>query len=84
MKKFKMIVISFAAVLMATVVYAQDLQSVSFDDYLKAFDYKERKNMKIEIPEMLDLYKQGQFRLLIFDFRKNIRHTVSASSKTFR
>jgi hypothetical protein len=42
----KIIAMSFAAILMATTLYAQDLKSVSFDDYLKSFDYKERKNMR--------------------------------------
>jgi len=64
----KLIVISFAVVLMATTLYAQDLKSVSFDDYLKSFDYKERKNMKIEIPEMLELYKQGTVQIIDIRF----------------
>jgi rhodanese-related sulfurtransferase len=64
----KMILISFVAVLMATTLYAQDLKSVSFDDYLKSFDYKERKNMKIEIPEMLELYKQGTVQIIDIRF----------------
>ena len=68
MMKFKMVVTCFAAILMATVVYAQDLQSVSFDEYLKTFDYKERKNMKIEIPEMLGLYKQGTVQIIDIRF----------------
>ncbi len=68
MKKMKLIVISFAVVLMATTLYAQDLKSVSFDDYLKSFDYKERKNMKIEIPEMLELYKQGTVQIIDIRF----------------
>ena len=49
-------------------LYAQDLQSVSFDEYLKTFDYKERKNMKIEIPEMLSLYKQGTVQIIDIRF----------------
>ena len=68
---------------MHTSLSAQDLQTVSFDDYLKRFDYKERKNMKIDIPEMLDLYKQGkvqivdirfpeEFQAYSFSFIKNI------------
>ncbi len=64
----KLIAMSFIAVLMATMLYAQDLKSVSFDDYLKSFDYKERKNMKIEIPEMLDLYKQGTVQIIDIRF----------------
>lgn len=54
----------FLAALMATTVYAQELKSVSFDDYLKTFDYKERKYMKIEIPELMDLYKKGMVQII--------------------
>lgn len=32
-------------------------ESVSFENYLKSFDYQERRNMKIGIQEMLHLYK---------------------------
>ena len=59
---------SFVAMLIAATLYAQELQNVTFDDYLKAFDYKERKNMKIEIPEMLDLYKQGMVQIIDIRF----------------
>jgi rhodanese-related sulfurtransferase len=68
MKKLGLIVMSFTALLMATTLFAQDLKSVSFEEYLKAFDYKERKNMKIEIPEMLDLYKQGAIQIIDIRF----------------
>ncbi len=54
-------------------------ESVSFDNYLKAFDYQERSNMKIGIPEMLQLYKQDRSRLLIFVSGKSIRPIVSVS-----
>ena len=82
-KNMALITFSLFSLLMHTSLSAQDLQSVSFDDYLKRFDYKERKNMKIDIPEMLDLYKQGkvqivdirfpeEFQAYSFSFIKNI------------
>jgi hypothetical protein len=36
-------------------------ESVSFDHYLKSFDYRERSNMKIGISKMLKLYKQDHW-----------------------
>lgn len=82
-KNLALITFSLFSLLMHTSLSAQDLQSVSFDDYLKRFDYKERKNMKVDIPEMLDLYKQGkvqivdirfpeEFQAYSFSFIKNI------------
>ena len=82
-KNLALITFSLFSLLMHTSLSAQDLQSVSFDDYLNRFDYKERKNMKIDIPEMLDLYKQGkvqivdirfpeEFQAYSFSFIKNI------------
>lgn len=69
MKKLGTIAMSFiTTLLMVSTLYAQDLKSVSFDEYLKAFDYKERKNMKIEIPEMLELYKQGTIQIIDIRF----------------
>ena len=68
MKKLGMIVLSFVVMLLAAPLYAQELQNVTFDAYLKAFDYKERKNMKIEIPEMLSLYKQGVVQIIDIRF----------------
>jgi len=58
----------FFAMMMSTTVFAQELKSVSFDDYLKAFDYKERKYMKIEIPELFDLYKKGMVQIIDIRF----------------
>ena len=82
-KNLALITFSLFSLLMHTSLSAQDLQSVSFDDYLNRFDYKERKNMKIDIPEMLDIYKQGkvqivdirfpeEFQAYSFSFIKNI------------
>ena len=67
-KNLALITFSLFSLLMHTSLSAQDLQTVSFDDYLKRFDYKERKNMKIDIPEMLDLYKQGKVQIVDIRF----------------
>ncbi len=45
-------------------------ESVTFDNYLKSFDYQERSNMKIGIPEMLQLYKQGRVQIIDIRFRE--------------
>jgi rhodanese-related sulfurtransferase len=42
-------------------------EPLTFDNYLKSFDYRERSDMKIGIQEMLQLYKQG--RVQIVDIR---------------
>ena len=68
MKKMKLVVMLFFATLMTATVYAQELKSVSFDDYLKTFDYKERKYMKIDIPELMDLYKKGMVQIIDIRF----------------
>lgn len=58
-------------------------ESVTFENYLKSFDYQERSNMKIGIQEMLTLYKQGrvqvidvrfleEYQVYSFSFIKNI------------
>ena len=70
MMKIKMFALSFVLILITSTVFAQDLQSVSFDEYLKSFDYQERKNMKIDIPEMLDLYKKGMVEIIDIRFKE--------------
>ena len=45
-------------------------ESVTFENYLKAFDYQERSNMKIGIPEMLQLYKQDMVQIIDIRFRE--------------
>jgi len=54
------------AFLMTTPIYAGE--SLSFENYLKSFDYRERSNMKINIPEMLKLYKQGAIQIIDIRF----------------
>ena len=41
---------------------------ISFDEYLKNFDYDERKRMKIQIPELLEGYKKGEIELIDIRF----------------
>jgi rhodanese-related sulfurtransferase len=69
-KKLGITIMSFVAMLIAATLYAQEMKNVTFDEYLKAFDYKERKNMKIEIPEMLSLYKQGMVQIIDIRFQE--------------
>ena len=70
MMKAKIIALSFALIFIASALNAQELQSVSFDEYLKAFDYQERKNMKIDIPEMIELYKKGMVQIIDIRFKE--------------
>ena len=37
---------------------------VTFENYLKRFDYRERREMKIGIVEMLKLYNQGKVQII--------------------
>ena len=64
----KTFLIMLFALLMITPAYSGE--SVSFENYLKAFDYQERRNMKIGIPEMLHLYKQGSVQIVDIRFRE--------------
>lgn len=40
----------------------------AFDDYLRRFDYEERLAMKIQLPEMFDLYADGKAQLVDIRF----------------
>jgi len=60
--------ILLCVLLMTPPAYAGE--NVSFENYLKSFDYQERRNMKIGIPEMLHLYKQGQVQIIDIRFRE--------------
>lgn len=83
MKITKSAMIVFFFIMISNLVCSQELKSQTFDEYLKKFDYAERKNMKIEIPELLDLYKKGmvqiidirfpeEYQVYSFSFIKNI------------
>jgi len=43
---------------------------ISFDEYLKNFDYNERKEMKIQIPELLEGYANGKIELIDIRFKE--------------
>ncbi|WP_041958627.1 rhodanese-like domain-containing protein [Sulfurospirillum arsenophilum] len=49
---------------------AVELKKVSFEEYLLAFDYKERENMKIKTPDMLALIEEGKAILVDVRFRE--------------
>lgn len=66
--------IGILIVLAFVVPAAYAVESVTFESYLKSFDYQERKDMKIGIPEMLQLYKQGMVQII--DVRFPEEHQV--------
>ena len=41
---------------------------MNFDEYLKSFDYQERKDMKIRLDEMLELYAKGEIEVIDIRF----------------
>ncbi len=41
-----------------------------FDEYLKTFDYQERKDMKIQLPEFFELYAKGEAQLIDIRFNE--------------
>ena len=63
-------------------------EPLTFDNYLKSFDYLERSNMKISIPEMLKLYKQGAVQIIDIRFPEEFKAWrfgfVSSSLKTVK
>jgi len=62
---------SFWTVLLTFILIAAPApaaEPVSFDDYLRSFDYRERSAMKIGITEMLDLYRQGKAQIVDIRF----------------
>lgn len=44
------------------------MTTITFDDYLRQFDYDERVAMKIQLPELLKLYAEGQVQLIDIRF----------------
>jgi rhodanese-related sulfurtransferase len=61
-------VILLTCFLMGSPVLAAE--PLTFDNYLKSLNYRERSNMKIGIPEMLNLYKQGAVQIIDVRFRE--------------
>ena len=45
------------------------MKEISFDDYLKSFDYDERKAMKIKLNEMLKLYEEDKAEIIDIRFK---------------
>jgi len=72
LKRSKHMKIFWATLLTCFLMSAPALaaEPLTFDNYLKSFDYRERSNMKIGIEEMLHLYKQGQVQIIDIRFRE--------------
>ena len=61
----------FAAILLfQTLLSAQELKPVHFDDYLKSFDYLARKEMKIGTEEMLKLVSEHKVQVIDIRFKE--------------
>jgi rhodanese-related sulfurtransferase len=41
-----------------------------FDKYLRSFDYQERQNMKIQMPELFELYARGEAQVIDIRFNE--------------
>lgn len=61
MKK-KILLLMICALFVTPAAFAAG--DLTFENYLKRFDYQERKDMKIGIAEMLKLYKQGKVQII--------------------
>ena len=44
--------------------------SIDFDTYLKGFDYQERQDMKIQMPELFELYAKGEAQVIDIRFNE--------------
>ncbi len=44
------------------------MKEVDFDTYLKSFDYDERQKMKIQMPELFELYAKGEAQVIDIRF----------------
>ena len=47
---------------------SNDMEFMSFDNYLQSFDYEERKEMKISISEMLSLLEKDKVQVIDIRF----------------
>jgi len=43
---------------------------IDFDTYLKGFDYQERQDMKIQMPELFELYAKGEAQVIDIRFNE--------------
>ena len=48
------------------------MQNRDFGDYLRGFDYDERKAMKIQLPQLLKLYAEGKAQLIDIRFNEEL------------
>jgi len=46
------------------------MKEKNFDEYLRNFDYDERKKMKIQIAEMFELYEKGECEIIDIRFKE--------------
>jgi len=46
------------------------MKTIDFSQYLRDFDYDERKAMKIQLPELLKLYQQGKVQIIDIRFNE--------------
>ena len=66
----KMKKVLFVVLAIVGLMNAGELKKKSFDDYLLAFDYQERSDMKIKTPDMLVLVEEGKAILLDIRFKE--------------
>jgi len=46
------------------------MKELDFDTYLSGFDYQERKDMKIQLPELFELYAKGEAQVIDIRFHE--------------
>lgn len=46
------------------------MSQIRFEDYLRRFDYQERVEMKIQLPELFELYAQGSAQVVDIRFHE--------------
>ncbi len=46
------------------------MKEIDFDTYLKNFDYDERQKMKIQMPELFELYVKGEAQVIDIRFNE--------------
>ena len=46
------------------------MEAIDFDIYLRSFDYQERKDMKIQMPELFKLYQEGKAQIIDIRFHE--------------
>jgi len=49
------------------------MKELDFDTYLRGFDYQERKDMKIQLPELFDLYAKGKAQVIDIRFHEEYK-----------